>query len=72
MVPSSVPNFTPIGATVTGPPKLKFLLRFNENVEYKRPAGAYPLHDFHNICRVCAPDFAMKALEYRNDFDAVG
>jgi len=22
--------------------------------------------------RTCAPDFAMKALEYRNDFDAVG
>ena len=22
--------------------------------------------------RVFAPDFAMKALEYRNDFDAVG
>ena len=22
--------------------------------------------------RVCAPDFAMKALECRNDFDAVG
>jgi len=22
--------------------------------------------------RVCAPDFAMKTLEYRNDFDAVG
>ena len=22
--------------------------------------------------RVCAPDFAMKALEYRNDFDAIG
>ena len=22
--------------------------------------------------RVCAPDFAMKALEYRNYFDAVG
>jgi len=21
--------------------------------------------------RVCAPDFAMKALEYRNDFDTV-
>jgi len=21
--------------------------------------------------RVCAPDFTMKALEYRNDFDAV-
>ena len=22
--------------------------------------------------RDCAPDFAVKALEYRNDFDAVG
>ena len=35
-----------------GPPKLKFLLRFDRNVEYKRPAGAYPLRDFHKICRV--------------------
>ena len=26
---------------------------------------------FLNV-RVCAPDFAMKALEYRNDFDALG
>jgi len=34
-------------------PKLKFLLRFDRNVEYKRPAGAYPLLDFHKICRVC-------------------
>ena len=34
-------------------PKLKFLLRFDRNLEYKRPAGAYPLHDFHKICRVC-------------------
>ena len=25
-----------------GPPKLKFLLRFDRNVEYKRPARAYP------------------------------
>ena len=24
------------------------------------------------IVRVCAPDFAKKALEYRNDFDTVG
>jgi len=24
-------------------------------VEYKRPAGAYPLCDFYNICRVCTP-----------------
>jgi len=29
-----------------GPQKLKFLLRFDRNVEYKRPAGAYPLRDF--------------------------
>jgi len=35
-----------------GPPKLKFLLRFDQNVEYKRPAGAYPLRDFHEICRL--------------------
>ena len=34
-------------------PKLKFLLRFDQNVEYKRPAGAYPLRDFHKIGRVC-------------------
>ena len=37
-----------------GPQKLKFLQRLDQNVEYKRPAGAYPLRDFHKICRVCA------------------
>jgi len=36
-----------------GLPKLKFVLIFDQNVEYKRPAGAYPLRDFHKICRVC-------------------
>ena len=36
-----------------GPPKLNFLLRFDRNLEYKRPAGAYPLRDFHKIFRVC-------------------
>jgi len=36
-----------------GSPKLKFLLRFDRNVGYERPAGAYPLRDFHKICRVC-------------------
>ena len=36
-----------------GPRKLKFLLRFDQNVEYKRPARAYPLRDFHKICIVC-------------------
>jgi len=34
-----------------GPQKLKFLLRFDQNMEYK----AYPLRDFHKICRVCTP-----------------
>ena len=34
-------------------PKLKFLLRCDQNVEYKRPAGAYPLRDFHKICSIC-------------------
>ena len=38
-----------------GPQKLKLLLRFDQNVEYKGPAGAYPLRDFHKICRVCTP-----------------
>ena len=38
-----------------GPQKLKFLLRFDQNVEYKRPAGAYPLRDFHKICIICTP-----------------
>ena len=33
----------------------KFLLRFDQNVEYKRPAWAYSLRDFHDICRIYAP-----------------
>jgi len=36
-----------------GPQKLKFLLKFDQNAEYKRPGGAYPLRDFHKICRIC-------------------
>ena len=35
------------------PPKLKFLLRFDRNLEHKRPAGGYPLRDFRKVCRVC-------------------
>ena len=38
-----------------GPQNLKFLLRFDQNVEYKRPAGVYPLRNFHKISRVCTP-----------------
>ena len=49
-----------------------------------RAAGAAKNVEFLSVClfvylfvtllnvRDCAPDFAMKALEYRNDFDAVG
>jgi len=35
------------------PSKLAFLLRFDQHVEYKRPAGTYPSRDFHKICKVC-------------------
>jgi len=35
-----------------GPQKLKFLLKFDQNVEYKRPAGTYPLRDIHKISRI--------------------
>jgi len=38
-----------------GPQKLKFLLRFDQNVKYKRPAEAYPSRDFHKICGMCTP-----------------
>ena len=37
------------------PQKLKFLLRFDQNVKYKRTTGAYPFRDFHRICRICTP-----------------
>ena len=45
-------NFTPhlYNDKGIGPQKLKFLLRFDQNVEYKRPSGVYPLRDFHKIC----------------------
>jgi len=53
---ASVPNFTPpVQRQGCRTPKLKFLLRFDRSVEYKRPAGAYPLCDFHKICRVYIP-----------------
>ena len=52
--------------------------------DFTRPRGLPKTLSFLSVClsvclsvtllnvRVCAPDFAMKALEYRNDFDAVG
>jgi len=52
-VPSPMPNFTPsVKRQGCRTLKLKFLLRFDQNVEYKLPARAYPLRDFHKICRV--------------------
>ena len=41
------------GTEGVGPQKLKFLLRFDQNVEYKRPGEAYSLRDFHKIRRIC-------------------
>ena len=38
-----------------GPQKLKIILKFDQTLEYKRTAGAYALHDFHEICTVCTP-----------------
>jgi len=49
-------KFHPISATIgIGPLKLKFLLRFDQNVEYKRATQAYLLRDYHRICRICSP-----------------
>jgi len=36
-----------------GPPKLNHLRIFDQHVEYKGPARAYPLRNFHKICRIC-------------------
>ena len=32
-------------------------------MEYKRPAGAYPLRNFHKICKVCTPFQVALALK---------
>ena len=42
-----------------GPKKLKFVLRFNQNVEYKLPAGAYPLRVFTKFAQF-VPHFRMR------------
>ena len=42
-----------------GPLKLKILLIFGQNVEYKRPAGAYPLCDFYKFAEL-VPPFRMR------------
>ena len=50
------------------PPKLKFLLRFDQNMEYKRPGGVYPLRDFHKIWRICTPFQDALAVKISLDF----
>jgi len=37
----------------TVPQKLKILLKFYQILDYKQPAGVFPLSNFHEICRVC-------------------
>ena len=53
---------------VVGPQRLTFLVRFDQNVEYKRPAEAYPLRDFHKICSVCTPFQEALAVKTRYKF----
>jgi len=51
-----------------GPQKLKFFTQeLTKNVEYKRPAGAYPLRDFHKICRICTKYQDALAVKIRLD-----
>jgi len=51
-----MPNFTPsVQRQGCRTPKTEILLRFDQNAEYKRPAGAYPVRDFHKICRIGTP-----------------
>ena len=53
-----------------GPQKLKFLLRFDQNVEYKRPAGAYlysaiytKFADFEPVQAVLAVKISLDLLK---------
>jgi len=63
-----VPNFTPsVQRQGYRAPKLKFLLRFDQNVEYKRPTEAYPLCDFHEFCRICNEFQDALAVKTRMD-----
>jgi len=51
-----------------GSPELQFLLRFDQNVEYKCPVGAYPLRDFHKIGTVSTPFQVALAVKISLDF----
>jgi len=45
-------KFHPLVSEGTGPPKLKILPKFYQISEHKCPTGAYPLHDFYEICSI--------------------
>jgi len=63
-VHSSVPDFTPIRATIRvgiGTPKLKFLLRFDQNSEYKRHTGRIPCAIFTKFAQF-VPRFRLREL----------
>jgi len=48
-----MPNFTPsVQRLGYRTPILKFLLRFDQNVEYKRPAAVYPLRNIQRVAPV--------------------
>jgi len=47
------------------PQKLKILLRFDRNVENRRPAGAYPLRHFDKICTLYTPFQMLQVLKFR-------
>jgi len=48
-------------------PKTEMLLRFDQNVECKHTAGAYPLHNFHKICTICTTFHDALAVEISLD-----
>ena len=57
-----MPNFTPIGAVVRiGPQKRKFVLIFDQNVEFKRPAGGTPCATFIKFAEF-VPRFSLREL----------
>jgi len=67
-VPSSVPISPQLcNSKGIGPPKLKFLLKFDQNVEYRRPTGAYSFPDFYKIRRVCTPFQDALAIKIPSD-----
>ena len=63
-----MPNFTQsVQRLGYRTPKTEIFTEIWSKCEYKRPTGAYPLRDFHKICRVCTP--FQDALAVKNSLD---